>query len=264
MQVLDYDGTDHLVDKIYDLINSGGSADYIVEEGTSGIWTYRKWASGIAECWGAKYNGSTAVTNAWGNLYEGAVTEGIAFPSGLFIEAPKLYMTLTGMASLLETTNGVSATYTPKVWAVRPTSATGAVVVHFHAKGLWKAFTPSVSAKAQVGFEDLTSQVISGTSMYTISTDDTRAYRIGNLLFMNVRGIVNTAQTQAINIPWVKVPISIHANLTGIVTINGSPTYPVVRVGTVNGAQYLYQAITSNISANSSLWFSFIAVIKPT
>ena len=26
--------------------------DYMVEEGTSGIWTYRKWNSGIAECWG--------------------------------------------------------------------------------------------------------------------------------------------------------------------------------------------------------------------
>lgn len=27
-------------------------ADYVVEQGTSGIWTYRKWNSGIAECWG--------------------------------------------------------------------------------------------------------------------------------------------------------------------------------------------------------------------
>lgn len=26
--------------------------DYIVEQGTSGIWTYRKWNSGVAECWG--------------------------------------------------------------------------------------------------------------------------------------------------------------------------------------------------------------------
>lgn len=25
--------------------------DYVVEQGTSDIWTYRKWASGIAECW---------------------------------------------------------------------------------------------------------------------------------------------------------------------------------------------------------------------
>lgn len=26
--------------------------DYIVEEGTTSIWSYRKWNSGIAECWG--------------------------------------------------------------------------------------------------------------------------------------------------------------------------------------------------------------------
>lgn len=29
-----------------------GVKDYIVEQGTSGGWTYRKWNSGIAECWG--------------------------------------------------------------------------------------------------------------------------------------------------------------------------------------------------------------------
>lgn len=32
------------------------TADYIVEQGTSGIWTYRKWNSGIAECWGRVIN----------------------------------------------------------------------------------------------------------------------------------------------------------------------------------------------------------------
>lgn len=26
--------------------------DAVVEQGTSGIWTYRKWKSGVAECWG--------------------------------------------------------------------------------------------------------------------------------------------------------------------------------------------------------------------
>lgn len=29
-----------------------GYGDYVLEQGTSGIWTYRKWASGVAECWG--------------------------------------------------------------------------------------------------------------------------------------------------------------------------------------------------------------------
>ena len=31
--------------------NFRGSVDWIVEENTDGIWTYRKWDSGIAECW---------------------------------------------------------------------------------------------------------------------------------------------------------------------------------------------------------------------
>lgn len=30
-------------------------ADSVIEQGIKGIWTYRKWASGIAECWGEKY-----------------------------------------------------------------------------------------------------------------------------------------------------------------------------------------------------------------
>lgn len=39
-----------------ELIRVGGSgtlpvADYVVAEGTSGNWRYRKWNSGIAECW---------------------------------------------------------------------------------------------------------------------------------------------------------------------------------------------------------------------
>ena len=39
--------------------------DYIVEQNTSGIWTYRKWASGIAECWGKSYTFDIA---PWDNM----------------------------------------------------------------------------------------------------------------------------------------------------------------------------------------------------
>ena len=42
--------------------------DYVVEQGTSGIWTYRKWNSGIAECWGI-YTMASSCTLAWGSLY---------------------------------------------------------------------------------------------------------------------------------------------------------------------------------------------------
>ena len=51
-----------------ELIRVGGSgilpvADYIVAQGTSGIWTYRKWSSGILEYWG-KEQGFTLVNGA--------------------------------------------------------------------------------------------------------------------------------------------------------------------------------------------------------
>lgn len=36
-------------------VNNNTMVDYVVEQGISGIWRYRKWSSGIAECWG-KYS----------------------------------------------------------------------------------------------------------------------------------------------------------------------------------------------------------------
>ncbi len=44
-------------------------ADYIVETGTSGKWTYRKWASGIGECWVTLGFTSLNVSNTWGSMY---------------------------------------------------------------------------------------------------------------------------------------------------------------------------------------------------
>lgn len=48
------------------------AADYIVSQGTSGIWTYRKWVSGVAECWlesELTLTGSTPVANMNGSAY---------------------------------------------------------------------------------------------------------------------------------------------------------------------------------------------------
>lgn len=57
--------------------------DYIVEEGTETIWTYRKWNSGIVECWGTTVSASKAVTTKYGNGWY-ASQDTIGFPVGLF------------------------------------------------------------------------------------------------------------------------------------------------------------------------------------
>ena len=57
-------------------------ADYIVEQGTSGGWTYRKWNSGIAECWGLE-NKASATLNANGYL-----SFNVSLPSFFVNEVP--------------------------------------------------------------------------------------------------------------------------------------------------------------------------------
>lgn len=43
-------------------------ADYVIEQGTSGSWTYRKWNSGIAECW-RYWNGSKSLSATFAGWY---------------------------------------------------------------------------------------------------------------------------------------------------------------------------------------------------
>lgn len=81
-------------------ISGGGTspadlADYVVDQGTSGIWTYRKWNSGIAECWGTTAARSTTSWSAWGGIYIAApYNTQDSYPSGLFISTPNCQATL--------------------------------------------------------------------------------------------------------------------------------------------------------------------------
>ena len=62
-------------------VNNSALADFVVQHGTNGIWTFRKWESGIAECWCRKTVSAT-LNNNWGPLYtSGSLTAlNIAFP----------------------------------------------------------------------------------------------------------------------------------------------------------------------------------------
>ena len=75
-----------------ELIRVGGVgtvpvADYVVAQGTSGIWTYRKWNSGIAECWTTSTLNTTGTF--WANVMGGhGFYVNYNFPSGLFSSKP--------------------------------------------------------------------------------------------------------------------------------------------------------------------------------
>ena len=117
------------------------AADYIVEQGVSGIWTYRKWSSGVSECWGDKICGDIDVTSAWGALFEGSNMGGIAYPSGLFVSQPAFFpsaqTTKYGICGI--EIDGGDKTTTPNLYLLRATAQTvQGVYLSLYAKGRWK------------------------------------------------------------------------------------------------------------------------------
>ena len=63
-----------------------GYGDYVLEQGTSGLWAYRKWASGVAECWlesELHLTGSTPV----------AYMNNSAYYSDVFFDSPLTFKT---------------------------------------------------------------------------------------------------------------------------------------------------------------------------
>ncbi|MBQ3491280.1 MAG: hypothetical protein IJA74_01870 [Oscillospiraceae bacterium] len=65
--------------------------DYVVEQGVSGVWSYRKWASGLAECWGS-FSTQSGAWNGTNNVYY--ITKTIPLLSGFFVSAPKVMATV--------------------------------------------------------------------------------------------------------------------------------------------------------------------------
>ncbi len=72
-------------------INNTPIADYIVDQGTSGAWFYRKWKSGRAECWGAPI-AQSGVWNGSSNLYY--ATKSFSLPPKLFTAKPNVVLTV--------------------------------------------------------------------------------------------------------------------------------------------------------------------------
>lgn len=112
------------------------SQDYIVAQGTSGIWFYRKWNSGLAEFWGGKeLSGTGSVTAPAINfpfrltnlLYKSASAIYTSGQKGVFI------MSGTGASiSLIDT--GV---YVIKQ-DITDNNTTTVAFIQYNVKGLWK------------------------------------------------------------------------------------------------------------------------------
>ena len=123
-------------------INGVEVVDVVIEQGISGIWSYRKWLSGKAECWGT----TTVLVNInslWSNgIYYGGVGE-VAFPSDLFVSKPICQITPefgeTSKGAWLGVNGSSSNTYAPSILLCSPVSTTDASFnISYYAQGRWK------------------------------------------------------------------------------------------------------------------------------
>lgn len=126
-------------DKITDLASRVTSleVDYIVEEGTSGIWTYRKWSSGLSECWTTNIVSSgTHTMTQNGALYQ-SDPHNYDFPANLFTDRPKLSVNVQQGGGMWAKATGSTTALTAQIGFLRTNDNTESINFNMEAKGSW-------------------------------------------------------------------------------------------------------------------------------
>ena len=114
--------------------------DFVVEQATDGIWTYRKWNSGVAECW---YSNSFTVnfnTQVASNLRTSTTTNAVALPSLLTSVTEFIVsgysVAQTGWATLVTgAKSGSDIILSYLGWTA---SGNYTIAVNIYVKGKWK------------------------------------------------------------------------------------------------------------------------------
>ena len=122
--------------------SNGVDSDLIVEQGVTGIWTWRKWQSGFAECWGRIQKSITGSSwSAWGSLYQAEIVQGYDYPFE-FTDTPKEQATLHSASGGM--LNGgawtLSASTTGDYYIIHPNSLSNSYscLLDLYVVGRWK------------------------------------------------------------------------------------------------------------------------------
>ena len=132
--------------------NPEAMGDFIVEQGTvttgsgnsTANWVYRKWSSGVAECWCRKHI-STAVNTAWGNLYVSGAISYTNITWGVdFIDIPVANITIAPNGSGAFLIAGGSTTLTQsntggyEIARGSALTSAGSFYINYYGIGRWK------------------------------------------------------------------------------------------------------------------------------
>lgn len=116
----------------------GTLSDWVVAEGTSGIWRWRKWASGEAEC-RMRASQDVSTTIPWGAMFYDGTSRGRWALPFVFAEKPNVSIVALNGSWIAMQADDATTTRVCEFWAVsmaQYTTLPGAVDVSV--KGRWK------------------------------------------------------------------------------------------------------------------------------
>lgn len=121
--------------------------DYVIAQGRSGIWTYRKWQSGFAECWCTTSNNVITDTK-WGNVYYSQGRQGgYALPftfvtTGDYQDNPQGIVTLQSDSGnyWFQVSDACTTTRAPMGYVMCPAVPGSAlsILITFYVRGRWR------------------------------------------------------------------------------------------------------------------------------
>ena len=119
--------------------STNGGVYVAVNDGTSGIWTFRQYSNGMVELWGTYNVSNLDCTTAMGSMYRTAVFNPTAFPFTVYNPNLTASYESDGYGAFLWATTTTTTAKPPSYYLVRATSAT--IVkgeINFHVYGKWK------------------------------------------------------------------------------------------------------------------------------
>lgn len=113
--------------------------DYIIDQNMNGEVTWRKWASGMSECWCTHdFVNANFSTAAGTSLFYTGTAESFTMPNNLFIETPIIIGSMRANAGTFLSISSGSTNKIIYYWMHCHTKGARNATVSIYAKGRWK------------------------------------------------------------------------------------------------------------------------------
>lgn len=114
--------------------------DNLQVNGSSGVWSYKKWSNGDVELWGSQeISGVSCGISFGGSMYRSDALTAIAFPFSVYSPNLTASYESNGYGAMLWATSTTTESSPPSYYLIRETSGTIASgKINFHVFGKWK------------------------------------------------------------------------------------------------------------------------------